>query len=176
MTCQFTFLIEVCENSSKRNVFFGLSTWSVLVQLWIFFSLLMAAAFGLRHQLIPCFSAWCLWGRSQCGRWGGRWTQPGQRGPAWWRRLQTDPRARKTEDAPQTSRRGTRVPLKQHIDRQTKATTYLSSQTDTHGGRKCVVLPVICNISSSRSVTASSCITWPPMMNSSRPSFTSCRT
>lgn len=43
-------------------------------------------------------------------------------------------------------------------------------------GRKCVALPVICNISSSRSVTASSCITWPPMMNSSRPSFTSCRT
>ena len=43
-------------------------------------------------------------------------------------------------------------------------------------GRKCVALPVICNIWSSRSVTASSCITWPPMMNSSRPSFTSCRT
>lgn len=154
--------------------------WWRLYNLGIFktvFPSLMAVVFGLKHQLIPCFSAWRLWGRSQCGRWGGHWTQPGQRGLAWSQRLQMDPRAMKTEDAPRTSRRENHDPLRKHREKQSLLhTSFSQSQTDIYRGRKCVALPVICSISSSRSVTASSCITWPPMMNSSRPSFTSCRT
>lgn len=119
---------------------------------------------------IPFFSAWCLWGHSRCERWGGRWTQPGRRGPAWWPRLRMDPHARKTEGAPRTSRTGNRVPLKQ----QRRKSKNLFFSLDR--GRKGVVTPVSWRISSSRSVTASSCITSPPMMNSSRPSFMSCRT
>lgn len=84
------------------------------------------------HLLIPCLSAWCLLGHSRCERWGGRWTQPGRRGPAWSQRLQMDPRARKTEDAPRTSRKGNRVPLKHHRE---TGQLHISSLKMTFTGR-----------------------------------------